>query len=86
MATLKPMSQEALDGEAAFAKKIFGQRAELNEKARRVIASNAGSRQVTIRLSETMLGMAKQQAESKGLPYQTYMKMLLHEALNRESR
>ncbi len=75
MATLKPMSQEALDAEAAFAKKIFGQRAELNEKARRAISSNAGSRQVTIRLSE-----------SKGLPYQTYMKMLLHEALNRGSR
>ena len=27
--------------------------------------------------------MAKQQAERKGLPYQTYIKSLLHEALRK---
>jgi predicted DNA binding CopG/RHH family protein len=35
----------------------------------------------TIRLSEDDLAKARKQAEKKGLRYQTYLKMLLHEAL-----
>src|SRR5271156_3744050 len=38
----------------------------------------------TIRLDPTDLSLAKQQAERKGLRYQTYLKMLIHEALGRE--
>ena len=36
---------------------------------------------VTIRLSQTDIAKAKLQAEKKGIGYQTYIKMLLHEAL-----
>ena len=35
----------------------------------------------TIRLSQEDLAKARAQAEKKGLRYQTYLKMLLHEAL-----
>ena len=38
---------------------------------------------VTIRLSAPDLAMARQLSKSRGLPYQTYIKMLLHEALER---
>jgi predicted DNA binding CopG/RHH family protein len=77
----KPMTRRQREAEAAFAKKAFDERAELNRKARKAILAASGSRQVTIRLSDAMLATARQQAQTKGLPYQTYIKMLLHEAL-----
>ena len=40
-----------------------------------------GSRPVTIRLDVNDIERAEQQAKVKGLKYQTYIKMLLHEAL-----
>lgn len=39
------------------------------------------TRPVTIRLSESDVALARQLSKAKGMPYQTYMKMLLHEAL-----
>jgi predicted DNA binding CopG/RHH family protein len=39
---------------------------------------------VTIRLPIPDIQAAKDLAREKGLPYQTYIKMLLHEALKRE--
>jgi predicted DNA binding CopG/RHH family protein len=42
------------------------------------------TRQISIRLSATDLLKANQLAAKKGLPYQTYIKSLLHEALQRE--
>lgn len=42
------------------------------------------SRLLSIRLPENDLALARSLAESKGLPYQTYIKSLLHEALERE--
>lgn len=39
------------------------------------------SRVVSIRLPETDLALARQQAVQKGLPYQTYIKSVLHQAL-----
>jgi predicted DNA binding CopG/RHH family protein len=39
------------------------------------------SRVVSIRLPETDLELARQQASQKGLPYQTYIKSVLHQAL-----
>ena len=39
------------------------------------------SRNITIRMAEADLALARKQAEAKGLPYQTYIKSLLHEAL-----
>ena len=52
------------------------------------LASEArASRNVTIRMVEADLDLARKQAEEKGLPYQTYIKSVLHEALvNRERR
>jgi hypothetical protein len=38
----------------------------------------------TIRLDPTDIARAKTQAERKGLKYQTYLKMLIHEALQKE--
>jgi len=41
---------------------------------------------VTMRLPVADIRAAQDLAESKGLPYQTYIKMLLHQALERERR
>jgi predicted DNA binding CopG/RHH family protein len=65
--------------ETAFAEKSYKRRATLNRKAQTILA---GSRPVTIRLDNSEIALAKQQAEAKGLKYQTYMKMLLHESLH----
>jgi hypothetical protein len=42
------------------------------------------SRLLSIRLPEPDIALAQRLAESKGLPYQTYIKSVLHEALERE--
>jgi predicted DNA binding CopG/RHH family protein len=39
------------------------------------------SRVVSIRLAETDIELARQQATQKGLAYQTYIKSVLHQAL-----
>jgi predicted DNA binding CopG/RHH family protein len=39
----------------------------------------------TIRLDPADIEMARAQAEKKGLKYQTYLKMVLHEALTKEA-
>lgn len=41
---------------------------------------------ITIRLPEADLARARTLAAEKGLRYQTYLKMLLHQALNSEER
>jgi predicted DNA binding CopG/RHH family protein len=42
---------------------------------------------VALRIPEADLALARKQAERKGLPYQTYIKSLLHETLaEREKR
>jgi predicted DNA binding CopG/RHH family protein len=53
--------------------------AAINRKAQAVLAF--GSRQITIRLGNDELELARRQAKAKGLKYQTYIKVLLHEAL-----
>lgn len=58
-------------------------KARVTRLAQAAIVAAAGSRQVTIRLSNDEIARARQQAEAKGLKYQTYIKMLLHEALGR---
>src|SRR4030088_3019697 len=56
----------------------------------RVAAERAGqaraSPPITIRLAEDALTRARTFAAEKGLRYQTYLKMLLHEALNSEEK
>jgi predicted DNA binding CopG/RHH family protein len=79
----KANSSKTIESEAAFAANLYRDRAALNSKAQELLAS--GTRQVTIRLSNSEIARAKQQAEVKGLRYQTYIKMLLHEALTRNS-
>jgi predicted DNA binding CopG/RHH family protein len=82
MKKLPPMTQKQIDDEAAYADKIYKNRAAVNRAAIAAIkASAAGSRQVTIRLSNSEIELARKQAEARGLRYQTYMKMLLHQAL-----
>jgi predicted DNA binding CopG/RHH family protein len=44
------------------------------------------SRLLSLRLPEPDIALAQKLAASKGLPYQTYIKALLHEALERERR
>lgn len=72
-------SNSRIEAEKTFAADIYRDRAAINRKAQTVLAS--GSRQITIRLGNGELALARQQAEAKGLKYQTYIKMLLHEAL-----
>lgn len=43
------------------------------------------SRLLSIRIPEPDIALAQRLAEAKGLPYQTYIKSLLHEALAREA-
>uniref|UniRef100_A0A372ISQ8 Antitoxin n=1 Tax=Paracidobacterium acidisoli TaxID=2303751 RepID=A0A372ISQ8_9BACT len=40
----------------------------------------------TIRLDPADIERARAQAEHRGLKYQTYLKMLIHEALQREEK
>ena len=79
----KTKSCKAIEAEAAIAADFYRDRAALNNKAQALLAT--GSRQVTIRLGNNEIARAKQQAEAIGLRYQTYIKMLLHEALARNS-
>jgi predicted DNA binding CopG/RHH family protein len=51
------------------------------------LARQAGaSPTITIRLAEDDLNRARTFAAEKGLRYQTYLKMLLHQALNSEEK
>ena len=44
------------------------------------------SRLLSIRIAEPDIALAQRLAATKGLPYQTYLKSLLHEALEKERR
>ncbi len=54
--------------------------------AHRLTSEARASRNVTIRMAEADLDLARKQAEEKGLPYQTYIKSVLHEALVKRER
>jgi predicted DNA binding CopG/RHH family protein len=58
------------------------------ELRRRIDASKKSPAPVVaLRIPAADLALARKQAEQKGLPYQTYIKSLLHETLNeREKR
>jgi len=51
-----------------------------------VLKRAAASRVISIRLHEGDLARLRRLAAQKGLPYQTYMKSLLHQAIAREER
>jgi predicted DNA binding CopG/RHH family protein len=54
--------------------------------ATRGLVSRRGLKLISIRLSAQDLAMANQLAYKKGMPYQTYIKSLLHESLVKEYR
>jgi predicted DNA binding CopG/RHH family protein len=58
----------------------------LRGSAQRLAREARASRNVTIRMAEADLDLARKQAEAKGLPYQTYIKSVLHEALVKRQR
>jgi predicted DNA binding CopG/RHH family protein len=78
---MRKKSSSTIEAEKAFAADVYRDRAAINRKAQAVLVS--GSRQITIRLGNDELALARRQAEARGLKYQTYIKMLLHEALRR---
>lgn len=53
-------------------------------KKGRIMRGAPKSQSVTIRIRTKDVESARKLAEQKGLPYQTYIKMLLHQALERE--
>lgn len=53
-------------------------------RAAREAIKRAPSVPITLRVPERGLERAKLIAEKKGLPYQTYLKMLIHEGLERD--
>jgi hypothetical protein len=58
-----------------------------DELRRRVEASKkTPAPVVALRIPAADLALARKQAEQKGLPYQTYIKSLLHEALAKRER
>jgi predicted DNA binding CopG/RHH family protein len=54
--------------------------------ARRLVQEARESKNITIRMPVAEIERARTLAEKKGIGYQTYMKMLLREALDRETR
>jgi CopG antitoxin of type II toxin-antitoxin system len=50
------------------------------------LARSKAAKVVSIRLPESDLELARTQAAKKGLPYQTYIKSLLHQALAQETK
>jgi predicted DNA binding CopG/RHH family protein len=83
--------------EAEEAKWWFDNREELDKDFARAFAEGRLRRRTeprlsapvpttTIRLDPADIELARVQAEKKGLKYQTYLKMILHEALLKESK
>lgn len=71
--------QEELDKE-------FAEAAASVTLGRGTAARVGGLPTTTIRLDPVDIQMAREQAEKHGLKYQTYLKMLIHEALTRKAR
>ncbi len=58
-----------------------GRLKRLDQATLKARLSASKARVVSIRLPENDIELARQQAAQKGLPYQTYIKSLLHQAL-----
>jgi len=54
--------------------------------AQRLVREARASINVTIRMAEADLDLARKKGEEKGLPYQTYIKSVLHEELVKRKR
>lgn len=66
--------------------KAFEKAAAERRLGRGTVARKGATPTTTIRLDPDDISRARQQAERKGLRYQTYLKMLLREALLAEER
>jgi predicted DNA binding CopG/RHH family protein len=77
-------NRATLDRDLAEAAKK-GQLKRLNQAMPKARLAASKARVVSIRLPENDIELARRQAGEKGLPYQTYIKSLLHQAL-RQSR
>jgi hypothetical protein len=66
---------------AAFANGTARPRAEVAAERRAAARGEGPTPTVTLRLDPADVAKARRQAEHRGLRYQTYIKMLLHEAL-----
>jgi predicted DNA binding CopG/RHH family protein len=58
-----------------------GKLKRLDQVALKARLAASKSRVVSIRLPEDDIALARQQATQKGVPYQTYIKSVLHQAL-----
>jgi predicted DNA binding CopG/RHH family protein len=58
-----------------------GQLKRLDLRTLKARLASSKTRMVSIRLPEADIQLARKQAAQKGLPYQTYMKSLLHQSL-----
>jgi predicted DNA binding CopG/RHH family protein len=77
-------NRKALDQDLVEASKMGGLK-RLNQATLKARLAASRARVVSIRLPENDIALARRQAAQKGLPYQTYIKSLLHQAL-RQSR
>jgi predicted DNA binding CopG/RHH family protein len=55
-------------------------------RARMASSKKTPAPTVLLRIPEADLALARRQAEQKGLPYQTYIKSLLHETLTQREK
>jgi len=75
-------NRERLDKDLLEAAKN-GELKRLDQATLKARLAASRSRVVSIRLPENDIELARQQAAQKGLPYQTYIKSVLHQALRR---
>jgi len=61
-------------------------KAKREGKIKRLPAIRGATKPVTIRMPIADIEIAQEIADRRGLPYQTYIKGLLHEALEREQK
>jgi predicted DNA binding CopG/RHH family protein len=73
-------NRETLDKDFVEAAKK-GKLKRLDQATLKARLAASKSRVVSIRLPEDDIELARQQATQKGLPYQTYIKSVLHQAL-----
>ena len=69
------------DSNQAMLLDAFKEAAADGTLGRGTLAKRGQTPTITIRLPTADIDLARQQAEQRGLRYQTYLKMLIHEAL-----
>jgi predicted DNA binding CopG/RHH family protein len=61
-----------------------GELKRLDQRTLKEILAASKARMVSIRLPEADIQLARRQAAERGLPYQTYIKSLLHQSLRQD--